>query len=310
MSRLYELTRFRNKLISISDDLSTTEDMQFKIDKLDRIKKTNPSVGQTAPIDRIINRYYDIINYQTQIISEIATVTAGINTELDQLADELINTDDYKTTFTEDRIFQELPIDDDIEKVVNTRIAMYNNWHYPGLEINPRSKKWIDIMVAADPLYLIHFNEIFQDACEEYPMLFQNKLRRYTIIDRDFSTLPQGQFGFILCWDNFNYLSLDKIEHYLSEVFNLLRPGGVFMFSFSDAEFDTSAYRAEFQVSAYCSSRWLAETFIKLGYEFITFFNMETKDAFNTPISWAEVRKPGELTYIKAHPALAEIKYK
>jgi hypothetical protein len=37
---------------------------------------------------------------------------------------------------------------------------------------------------------------------------------------------------------------------------------------------------------------------------------METKDAFNTPISWAEVRKPGELTSIKAHPALAEVKYK
>ena len=74
-------------------------------------------------------------------------------------------------------------------------------------------------MVAGDPLYLTHSNiVIVKDMIKEYPELYQNRLRLYEIVDRDFSKLPQAQFGFVLCWDNFNHLSLDKIEKYIREV--------------------------------------------------------------------------------------------
>jgi SAM-dependent methyltransferase len=53
-----------------------------------------------------------------------------------------------------------------------------------------------------------------------------------------FQNYRMAQFGIVLCWDNFNHLSLDKIEKYIREVWKLLRPGGCFIFNYNNCDFE------------------------------------------------------------------------
>jgi SAM-dependent methyltransferase len=189
-----------------------------------------------------------------------------------------------------------------------SKITQYSDWHYPALQINPRSKKWIDPMVAGDPLYLTHSNiSIVNDMIKEYPELYQNRLRLYEIVDRDFSKLPMAQFGFVLCWDNFNHLSLDKIEKYIREVWKLLHPGGHFIFSYSNCDLEGPALRAECHAGSYASASWLTTLLNAIGYEITALHNDETGDAFNTHISWADIKKPGDLKTVKVAQAMAQL---
>ena len=163
-------------------------------------------------------------------------------------------------------------------------------------------------MVAADPLYLTHISiPAIMDLIKEYPELYQRRLRIYAIEDRNFSILPQEQFSFVLCWDMFNYLSADKIEQYLKEVFRLLRPGGHFVFSYNNCDLEGPALAAELQAASFVTARWLVKLCDEIGYEINELHDVETGDAFNTHVSWVEIKKPGNLRTVKAAQALAQI---
>ena len=146
-----------------------------------------------------------------------------------------------------------------------------------------------------------------KDIIKEYPQLYQNRLRLYEIVDRNFSKLPQAQFSFVLCWDYFNYLSLVFVEKYIREVYCLLRPGGHFMFSYTNCDLAGPALRAESLACAYASSRWLKKLCVEIGYEISDLKDFDTGDAFNTHVSWAILKKPGDLVTVKAAQAMAEI---
>jgi SAM-dependent methyltransferase len=163
-------------------------------------------------------------------------------------------------------------------------------------------------MVAADPLYLTHCNiDLVKEIIKSYPDLYQNRLRLYEIIDRDFSKLPQAQFSFVLCWDYFNYLSSIFVEKYIKNVYHLLRPGGRFMFSYTNCDLAGSALRAESWACAYASSRWLKKLCDEIGYEICDLNDFDTGDAFNTNVSVAILKKPGNLATLKAAQAMAQI---
>jgi SAM-dependent methyltransferase len=105
----------------------------------------------------------------------------------------------------------------------------------------------------------------------------------------------------------FNYLSADKIEQYLKEVFQLLRPGGHFVFSYNNCDIEGPALAAELQVASFVTARWLVKLCDEIGYELNELHDVETGDAFTTHISWVEIKKPGNLRTVKAAQALAQI---
>jgi SAM-dependent methyltransferase len=201
-----------------------------------------------------------------------------------------------------------LIISAELEAKIISKITEYSNLRYPALQINPRSKKWIDPMVAGDPLYLTYcYIDIIKEIIKSYPELYQNRLRLYEIKDRDFSTLPQAQFSLVVCWDYLNYLSIDKIEKYIREVWKLLRPGGHFIFSYNNCDLKGSALMAENWACSYSNLRWLIKLLKEIGYEITALHDDETGDAFNTHISWVEIKKPGDLKTVKAAQAMAQI---
>ena len=99
--------------------------------------------------------------------------------------------------------------------------------------------------------------------------MYQSRLRIYEITNEDFSILPQNQFGFVLCWEIFNFLSLEKIEQHIRQVFDLLRPGGVFMFSYNNCDIYSIARVAESRDISYAQDDLLKNLCLNIGYEII-----------------------------------------
>lgn len=308
MEKLHDLVKLRNILLDKMDTLSLASDIQGKIQILNSIIDQNKTVDDINLIENFKDDFDRLVIENEKIISRLNATVDIINQDIDHYASELFDDDAYQEKFREENISQTAYLTLEIENWVVSKITQYSDWHYPALQINPRSKKWIDPLVASDPLYLTYSNIfMIKDMIKEYPELYQNRLRLYEIDDRDFSVLPQAQFGFVLCWDNFNYLSLDKIEKYIKEVWKLLRPGGSFIFSYNNCDYEGSARRAECRASSYTSARWLTKLLNEIGYEITALHDDETNDAFNTHVSWVEIKKPGTLTTSKAHQALAQI---
>ena len=308
MGKLHDLVKLRNTLVDKMDSLSLAPDIQGKIQILNSIVNQNKTVDNIDLIKNFKDDFDRLVIENEKIINSLNTIVNIISQDIDNYALGLFDNDAYQEKFKEELIQQPPYPSPEIENWVVSKITQYSDWHYPTLQINPRSKKWIDPMVAGDPLYLTHSNiVIVKDMIKEYPELYQNRLRLYEIVDRDFSKLPQAQFGFVLCWDNFNHLSLDKIEKYIREVWKLLRPGGSFIFNYNNCDLEGPAYRVECYAGSYASASWLIKSLNAIGYEITALHDDETGDAFNTHISWVEIKKPGDLETVKAAQAIAQI---
>ena len=200
MGKLHDLVKLRNTLVDKMDSLSLAPDIQGKIQILNSIIDQNKTVDDINLIENFKDDFDRLVIENQKIINSLNTTVNIISQNIDNYALGLFDNDAYREKFKEELI-QQIPYPSpEIENWVVSKITQYSDWHYPALQINPRSKKWIDPMVAGDPLYLTHSNiSIVNDMIKEYPELYQNRLRLYEIDDRDFSVLPQAQFGFVLC---------------------------------------------------------------------------------------------------------------
>ena len=311
MGKLYDLVEFRNYLVDQFDHLSLKKSIEDRIEILEKTKCIFPQY--TDYCDRTIKDYLLLEQQSQETINSVREQISKLDLEIDDMSVAMFNNNEYRNNFHENQIQgpefnNSLILSAESESAIISKITEYSDWHYPALQINPRNKKWIDPMVAADPLYLTHCNPtLVKEIIKPYPDLYQNRLRLYEIVDRNFSKLPQAQFSFVLCWDYFNYLSLVFVEKYIREVYCLLRPGGHFMFSYTNCDLAGPALRAESLACAYASSRWLKKLCIEIGYEISDLKDFDTGDAFNTHVSLAILKKPGNLTTVKAAQAIAEI---
>jgi hypothetical protein len=313
MGKLYDLVEFRNYLIDQLDDLCIDKFIEGSIDRLQNSKQLFPE--HITYYDTKINDYLFLKQKNNEIIAEFRNKISLLEIEMDQLSDTIYSTEEYHNLFDEVCIqgpfSRELIMSAELENIIESRVGRYCSCRYPALYISPRTKKWIDCMVAADPLYITHsMIHIVKEMVDSYTNIYKNRLRLYEIIDRDFKILPQKQFSFVFCWDYLNYLSLSKVEKYIREVWCLLRPGGSFIFSYSNCDMLGTSLQIENKACAYANSRWLKKLCDEIGYEICELHDIETGDTFFTHVSWAELKRPGDLTTSKISQASGEIRRK
>jgi SAM-dependent methyltransferase len=197
-----------------------------------------------------------------------------------------------------------LPYDKKFQQVITQRINLYSNWKYPALEIGCRDGEWTKMLVASDPLYISDFYEdFFQSASEQFPPVYQGRLRKYLITDFcKIANLPKNQFGLIFSYNFFNYLSIDSIKQLLIQALEWLRPGGLMMFTYNNADLPAAAGHAESYYMTFVPKSILVPLAESLGFE-IT-FSFDDDPAF----SFIEFKKPGKLKSIKAAQTVGEIK--
>ena len=84
---------------------------------------------------------------------------------------------------------------------------------------------------------------------------------------------------------------------------NWLRPGGVILFTYNNADLSASAGMCESYFMTYVPKSMLLPLAESLGYI------LEKDYDFLPSTSWIELKKPGLLNTVKAHQSLGEIKY-
>ena len=347
MPSLNELVKFRNNVRDIIDSLSLDDVISEKLRTIKNLQckfdLAEYDYGQyidqyTEIYQKLLSENDDIINFMYQSLNKIEADLKILGTTLSQ----------------ESSIEYFLFSDSEVTSMVRSRISSYSSWQYPGLQLNCRyslglSKNGIESssesemkyvsatdhinsMVASDPLYLASPNiSQLDEIMSAYPPAYQNRVRRYTITNFDLSPLPQSQFGFILCWDYLNYILFDRIESYLRSIFNLLRPGGVLMFSYNNCDIEHSAALVDSKQACWANSDQMKNLALSVGFEIVATYDLESKYT-STPTwtsldetipdphrhdwettiwtSWMEVRRPGTLTTVKLGQVMGTIQSK
>jgi SAM-dependent methyltransferase len=216
----------------------------------------------------------------------------------------------YREEFSQDTVAhildRRLLIDTESETIMRARLKSYADWRLPGMIIRPSTEDYINDMVALDPLYLVdHDMELLRPSTEQYLPEYQRRLRMYTIndyVERPiFRNFPAGQFGVIFAYNYFNYKPLSVINDYLAELFQLLRPGGILMFTYNNCDLWHCVSFAEKNFMCYTPGVKLWNLARENGYT-VNFEHNGLLDA-----KWIELKKPGEITSIKGGQSLAKI---
>jgi len=199
-----------------------------------------------------------------------------------------------------------LPIDDASSILLRSRLRNASDWRLPGMIIRPGKESFIEDLVPLDPLYLVdHHQELLDPSILKFTLEYQRRLRPYVVKEYHSNTilelLPNKQFGVVFSYNYFNYKPLQIIQRYLQEVFEKLRPGGVFIFTFNDGDRAHGAALAEQHFMCYTPGHAIQSHAESIGYEFIH------KHHGEGDLSWIELRRPGEIESIRGGQSLARI---
>lgn len=187
-----------------------------------------------------------------------------------------------------------------------SRLGQYVSWQKPGLEIHPVYGAITDHIKGCDPLYLVDTSDEMLFYCKtKWNEKYQRRLRYYHCNDSNetpITGLPKKQFGLVVSVNFFNYKTIEIITNYLRLVFDLLCPGGVFVFTYNNCSLPRCVELVDRFFNTYVPKEVLLEIVEKIGYEVI-----EAIDA-NGTTSWLEIKKPGHIKTIRGGQTLAQIR--
>lgn len=312
MTTLSNLVKYKNELSIAKAKLSLHDNVLEKINLLTRIDEDYKN--QSFGLSQQIENFKKIIDFSNQISDGIDSMISDIESYIDNTAIEQFKNSQIDSSSL-------LPTNTELELLIKSRIGGYSEFRFPGLQICKHvfDEKWlqdaglqtfaspsdrIHSMLACDPLYLAGGDSTaLREIIKVFPEQYQRRVGIYEIKNQDLSILPQNQFGLVLCWDILNYCTLDTIQHYLKEFIKILRPGGVLFFSYNNCDIEKSAENAEHLLAGWASTRLIKKLISDVGFEIISFNDYPADDFLNTWVSWAEIKKPGELSTVKRSQA-------
>jgi SAM-dependent methyltransferase len=194
----------------------------------------------------------------------------------------------------------------DIENYLRVRIQNYVDWQHPGMLIRPGLEKFVEDLVGYDPLYLVdQQHELLTPAVNKFSEEYQTRLRLYTvrenIDDEILDKIPNGQFGFCLAYNFFEFKPFEILKKYMTEVYQKLKPGGTFIMTFNDCSRDKAVMLAEQRYACYTPGTLVRQLADTIGYT--QTFSWDN----DGPTTWLELRKPGTLSSLRGGQSLAKI---
>jgi SAM-dependent methyltransferase len=305
LSELVDLRERLKKAFYLDPVLASIDNLRLNLSLVNQ----NVDENYSEQLDLLIKDYRDIRTEVHKPSERVQEIIDAINKEISSKSSHffLNNYEDELNYEDPDNIrkVRVMYIPVQVQQEIESRIGLYSNWKYPGLELGCRDGEWTKFLVASDPLYIADAHQDFLDsAIKEYAPEFQRRVRPYLIRNNEYGVLPQSQFNFVFSWNHFNYKTLETTKQALKQVYNLLRPGGVCMFSYNNGDIPAGAAYAETYFMSYMPKSLLIPMCQSLGYEVV--YQQDHEPA----VSWLELRKPGELSTIKGHQALGIIKEK
>jgi SAM-dependent methyltransferase len=307
---LYDLVQLKQSLTGAVNADSAVHQLVVLRDRLANIKMEVPYIApdHAEYINGLVDHYTQLIEQAQKPVDDFSQQLDLINQQINEVTHKLFannyELEERYGSVEQVRSNRRIYIHEELADIIKQKIALYSSWKYPALEIGCRDGEWTQFLVAADPLYIMdRHTEFLHSANDRFPQAYQNRLRKYHLVDHNLSMLPQNQLGFVFSWGYFNYVSVDTMHQVLKQLKTLLRPGGVFMFSYNDGDTPAGAGMAENFAQSYMPKSVIVPLCLSLGFEVVA------DCSFSTNISWLEIKRPGQLTTVKAHQVLGEIKH-
>jgi SAM-dependent methyltransferase len=315
--KLNELVGLQLKLDSVVDFSSAEKIISDIGDSIENLafQADNPHKEKLL---ELANVYRSAVKLLKSSSGTVDVINNQIDQEIIEKSQHFFTTG-YQNEFEYDgpdsvRKVRHLHVSDDVNSLMKSRLNQLIDWRYPALEIGCRDGEWSQHLVAADPLYIADVHQEFLDSTAAlFHPNYQQKLRRYLIQattnddgikEYQLPNLPKGQFNLVFSWNFFNYITLDDIKKYLVQIYDILRPGGVFIFTFNNGDLTAGAAYAENYYMTYVPKSMLVPMCTELGFEVV--YDQD----INVATSWLEIRKPGKLQTVKLVQSLGEIKHR
>lgn len=304
---LYDLVTLRKELKTVLDaSVATTALLKLRNDVANiKIKVPVLEPEHDRYINELLYHYDQILGSINKPEDELSEHLKVINDQINEITQRLFagnyELEERYGSVEHVRNNRRMHVREDIEDAIKQRLMLYTSWRYPTLEIGCRDGEWTQYLIASDPLYITdRHSEFLESTAGKFPTEYLKRLRRYPLSNHDLSILPQNQMGFVFSWGYFNYVSMDTMRQYLKQVFAVLRPGGIFMFSYNDGDTPAGAGMAENFAQTYMPKSMLIPLCEMLGFELVRDFDFEPN------VSWLEIKKPGVLNTVKAHQVLGK----
>lgn len=308
--KLSDLVAYLNLLQSSDLDF----DRHKAMNGLDKIKYLlehtivqidQPGQDLCNQIDLIKKEFEIAENLLSTLIQHVKTQIAKQEVEIYQQSQQLYEQEMCFET-NEYILNRKLTIETSSKILLNARLIQYTDWRVPGLIIRPGLEKFIESLVPLDPLYLVdQHDELLTNALDGFTLEYQRRLRPYIINDYEnqdpLCHLPAKQFGLIFAYNYLNYKPLPVFKNYLTGMYNLLRPGGVAIFTFNDCDWADAVVLAEDNFMCYTPGSKIREFCKQLGFDILS-YTQNKNDVY-----WMEIQKPGEIESIRGGQSLAKI---
>lgn len=306
--KLSDLINYRNELNALSS-ISVLQKANTELDKVLHLVESQPELissfthdldQQYATIQKAFNDFeIDLDNLKAQLKLKIEEAERP-------WIQESYNMYDKGETDYVDHILNTRKENSINATPFRAKLNQYANWKYPAMIIRPGLDLFIEDMVAYDPLYIVDLSyDFLRPTMDRFNKQYQNRLRPYVVkedLDAGILTkLPNEQFGICLAYNYFNFRPLEIIKKYLEEIYQKLKPGGIFVFTFNDCDRRSAVELVEQFYCCYTPGHIIRELISTVGYEIIYSRNDEG------PSTWIEVQKPGVLDSLKGGQTLAKI---
>lgn len=203
-------------------------------------------------------------------------------------------------------LFHSLIYRDEIKDYFKSRIKANSHWKYPGICVRPEQGEYTDNMLDSDPLYIVDENDLLLEPVKlKWNEQFQSRVRYILIDDNNneiYKKFPTNQIGLFVAYNYFNYKPFEVIRQHLTEIYNLLRPGGVVIFTYNNCNLPLAVKNFEQALFSYTPGDLIIPVLKLIGYEIIESYNHE-----ETNVSWLEIKKSGELSSLRGGQSLATI---
>ena len=308
--KLSEIVRYKNLLDSLSST-SAAQELSNEISSMINVAEVS-GVQVPGAVDQLTRAHQKISLAANEFEQQFNQLKQSVQNLIEQQEPEyfcnsmdLYNTG-YRNESPEHIRNRHIGLDPITSVVIQQRLKLYTSWQHPGMVIRPAHARYVEDLVACDPMYFVDTNAQLLEITESwFTPEYQRRLCRYVIEEHSeqpaFINLPAGQFGLIYAFHFLNYRPWPVLQQYLRECFDLLRPGGIVAFTYNNCDIAGRVGKVEHCSGSYTPGRLVRAYAQELGYE--TVFDLND----DSDTSWLELRRPGEYSSIRGGQTLAAI---
>ena len=308
--KLFNIVSYKNLLDTLSSRPAAIEFLKEILSMTNVVQASDVQIAGT--VDELIQAQEQVSQAVEQFEQQFAQLKQSVQQMIEQHESEyfqnsleLYNTG-YRNDTAEHIRNRRIVVKPETAEIIQQRLRLYTSWQHPGMVIRPAHAMFIGDLVACDPMYFVDTQDSLLELTESwFTPQYQARLRRYVIDEYGgqslFENLPAKQFGLIYAFHFFEYRAWPALQKYFSECFDLLRPGGMLVFTYNNCDLAKRVGMVEHYSGCYTPGRLVKSYVQELGYETVFEFDDDT----NT--SWMELRRPGDYVSIRGGQTLAAI---